>query len=92
MCTPVNRLASYTCHSVREYGSRREERRDVEMAPNARPVFCRWKEAARKDGIICAMQEPISDDRTVAGGGKDMIRAGRYHILCQLGQGGKSEK
>ena len=25
----------------------------------------------------------------VAGGGKDMIRAGRYHILRQLGQGGR---
>ena len=31
----------------------------------------------------------INDDRTVAGGGKDMILAGRYHILRQLGQGGK---
>ena len=53
--------------------------------PNARTVFCRWKEKARKDGIICAMQETISDDWTVAGGGKDMILAGRYHILRQLG-------
>ena len=34
------------------------------------------------------MQETINDDRTVAGGGKDMILAGRYHILRQLGQGG----
>ena len=34
----------------------------------------------------------INDDRTVAGGGKDMILAERYHILRQLGQGGKSEK
>ena len=30
----------------------------------------------------------INDGRTVAGGGKDMILAGRYHILRQLGQGG----
>ena len=30
----------------------------------------------------------INDDRTVAGGGKGMILAGRYHILRQLGQGG----
>ena len=30
----------------------------------------------------------INDDRTVAGGGKDMILAGRYHILRRLGQGG----
>ena len=30
----------------------------------------------------------INDDRTVAGGGKDMILAGRYHIIRQLGQGG----
>ena len=59
--------------------------------PNAGPVFCRWKEKARKDGIICTMQETINDDRTVAGGGKDMILAGCYHILRQLGQGGKSE-
>ena len=34
------------------------------------------------------MQETINDDRTVAGGGKDMILAGRYHIFRQLGQGG----
>ena len=34
----------------------------------------------------------MNDDRAVAGGGKDMILAGRYHILRQLGQGGKSEK
>ena len=27
----------------------------------------------------------INDDRTVAGGGKDMILAGRYHILRQSG-------
>ena len=30
----------------------------------------------------------INDDKTVAGGGKDMILAGRYHILRQQGQGG----
>jgi len=29
----------------------------------------------------------INDDRTVAGGGKDMILAGCYHILHQLGLG-----
>ena len=34
------------------------------------------------------MQETINDDRRVAGGGKDMILAGRYHILRQLGQSG----
>ena len=33
----------------------------------------------------------INDDRTVAGGDEGMIHAGRYHILRQLGQGGKSE-
>ena len=27
----------------------------------------------------------INDDRTVAGGGKDVTLAGRYHILRQLG-------
>ena len=30
----------------------------------------------------------INDDRAAAGGGKDMILAGRYHILRQLVQGG----
>ena len=30
----------------------------------------------------------INDDKTIADGGKDMILAGRYNILCQLGQGG----
>ena len=29
----------------------------------------------------------MNDDRAVAGGGKDMILAGRYHILRQLGLG-----
>ena len=38
------------------------------------------------------IENTINDDRTVAGGGKDMILAGRYHILRQLRQGGKSEK
>ena len=33
------------------------------------------------------MQETINEDRTVAGGGKGMILAGRYHILHQLGLG-----
>ena len=50
---------------------------------NAWSVFCRWKEKARKDGIICAMQGTINDDRTVAGGGEGMIFAGRYHILSK---------
>ena len=30
----------------------------------------------------------INDNRTIADGGKDMILAGRYHILRQLGLGG----
>ena len=30
----------------------------------------------------------INNDRTVAGGGKDVTLAGRHHILRQLGQGG----
>ena len=30
----------------------------------------------------------INDAKTIAGGGKDMILAGRYHILRQLGEGG----
>ena len=31
--------------------------------------------------------DTINDDKTIAGGGKDVILAGRYHILRQLGQG-----
>ena len=34
------------------------------------------------------IENTINDDRTVAGGGKGAILAGRYHILRQLGQGG----
>ena len=34
------------------------------------------------------MKTTINDDRM--GGGKDMILAGRHHILRQPGQGGKS--
>ena len=30
----------------------------------------------------------INDDKTIAGGGENMILAGRYHILCQFGRGG----
>ena len=30
----------------------------------------------------------INDDKTIAGGGENMILAGRYHILRWLGQGG----
>ena len=30
----------------------------------------------------------INGDKTVAGGGKDVTLAGRYHIIRQLGQGG----
>ena len=30
----------------------------------------------------------ISGDKTVAGGGKDVTFAGRYHIIRQLGRGG----
>ena len=40
-----------------------------------------------ENSIICAMQETINDDETVAGGGKDMFLAGCYHILLQLGLG-----
>lgn len=31
------------------------------------------------------MQETINDDRTAAGGGKDVTLAGRYHIIRQAG-------
>ena len=34
------------------------------------------------------IENTINDDWMVAGGGKDMILAGRYHILRQLVQGG----
>ena len=30
----------------------------------------------------------INDNKTIVGGGKDAILAGRYNILSQLGQGG----
>lgn len=30
----------------------------------------------------------INDAKTIADGGKDVLLAGRYHIICQLGQGG----
>ena len=33
------------------------------------------------------IEDTINDGRTVAGGGKDMILAGCYHILHQLGLG-----
>ena len=29
------------------------------------------------------IENTINDDRTVAGGGKGAILAGRYHILCK---------
>ena len=29
----------------------------------------------------------INDDKTIAGGGKDMILVGRYHVLCKEGHG-----
>ena len=31
----------------------------------------------------------INDDKTIAGGGKGAILAGRYHIIRQLGCGGR---
>ena len=34
------------------------------------------------------IDDTINDAKTVADGGKDMILAGRYHILRRLGQGG----
>ena len=33
----------------------------------------------------------INGDKTVAGGGKDVTLAGRYHIIRQLGQVGELE-
>ncbi len=34
------------------------------------------------------IDDTINDGKTVAGGGKDVVLAGRYHIIRQLGQGG----
>ena len=34
----------------------------------------------------------INGDKTVAGGGKDVTLAGRYHIIRQLGRGGLIKK
>ena len=34
------------------------------------------------------IDDTINDDKTVAGGGKDVVLAGRYHIIRRLGQGG----
>ena len=34
------------------------------------------------------IDDTINDDKTVAGGGKDVTLAGLYHIIRQLGQGG----
>ena len=34
------------------------------------------------------IDDTINDDKTVAGGGKDVTLAGRYLIIRQLGQGG----
>ena len=36
------------------------------------------------------IDDTINDGKTVAGGGKDVVLAGRYHIIRQLGQGGIS--
>ena len=33
----------------------------------------------------------INDDKTIAGCGKDITLAGRYHILMRLGQGGMGQ-
>jgi hypothetical protein len=34
------------------------------------------------------IENTINDDKTIAAGGKDVILAGRYHILRQLEPGG----
>ena len=33
------------------------------------------------------IDDTINDGKTIAGGGKDVVLAGRYHIIRQLGQG-----
>ena len=34
------------------------------------------------------IDDTINGDKTVAGGGRDVTLAGRYHIIRQLGHGG----
>ena len=34
------------------------------------------------------IDDTINDGKTVAGGGKNVVLAGRYHIIRQLGQDG----
>ena len=34
------------------------------------------------------IDDTINDGKTIAGCGKDVVLAGRYHIIRQLGQGG----
>ena len=34
------------------------------------------------------IDDTINDGKTIAGDGKDVVLAGRYHIIRQLGQGG----
>ena len=34
------------------------------------------------------IDDTINDAKTVVGGGRDTVLAGRYHILRRLGQGG----
>ena len=40
-----------------------------------------------KDTDKLMIDNTINDAKTVAGDGKDMVLAGRYHILRRLGQG-----
>ena len=35
------------------------------------------------------IDDTINDGKTIADGGKDVVLAGRYHIIRQLGQGGR---
>ena len=38
------------------------------------------------------IDDKINDGKTVADGGKDVVLARRYHIIRQLGQGGRLER
>ena len=69
-------------HYVLEFSGIKPQARFKENLRN------RVRDATRNREMI---DNTINDDKTITGG-KGAILVGRYHILRQLGQGGKSEK